>query len=78
MKLTKKQKNCPYCHDPFQSVPLFRGEILLQIVEDGGEYRLMIEGNGDPEDIGFLSYVVDGQVINGCPFCKRPLDGEEE
>ncbi|PWT38590.1 hypothetical protein DKZ34_11760 [Limosilactobacillus reuteri] len=49
MKLTEKQKNCPYCHDPFQSIPLFRGEILLQIVEDVGEYRLMIEGNGDPE-----------------------------
>ena len=78
MKLTEKQKNCEYCHDPFQSIPLFRGEILLQIVEDGGEYRLMIEGNGDPEDIGFLSYIVDGQVISGCPFCKRSLDEEEE
>lgn len=78
MKLTEKQKNCPYCHDPSQSIPLFRGEILLQIVEDGGEYRLMIEGNGDPEDIGFLSYIVDGQVISGCPFCKRSLDEEEE
>ncbi|MCC4325563.1 hypothetical protein LMB33_03840 [Limosilactobacillus reuteri] len=78
MKLTEKQKNCPYCHKPFQSIPLFDGAVLLQIVEDGGEYRLMIKGNGDPEDIGFLSYIVDGQVISGCPFCKRSLDEEEE
>ena len=78
MKLTEKQKNCKHCHYPFQSVPLFRWEILLQIVEDGGEYRLMVEGNGDPEDIGYLSYIVDGRVISGCPFCGRPLNEEPD
>lgn len=78
MKLTEKQEICPYCHEPFQSVPLFSGAVLLQIEEDGGEYTLNIEGNGEPEDIGILSSVTDGQVINGCPFCRRPLNEEEE
>ncbi|MCC4477432.1 hypothetical protein LMB76_04265 [Limosilactobacillus reuteri] len=78
MKLTVKQKNCPYCHKPFQSIPLFNGEVLLRIEEDGGEYSLMVEGNGDPEDVGILSMVTDGQLINGCPFCRRPLNEEEE
>ncbi|MGN1282710.1 MAG: hypothetical protein ACI4UB_02700 [Limosilactobacillus sp.] len=76
MKLTKQQKNCPYCHEPFQSIPLFNGAILLRIDEDGGVYRLMVEGTGDPEDIGILSQVTEGRVINGCPFCNRPLDEE--
>lgn len=77
MKLTKQQENCQYCHDPFQSVPLFNGMVLLRIEEDGGEYVLNVEGNGDTEDIGILASVTDGQVINGCSFCRRPLNEEE-
>ncbi len=78
MKLTEKQKNCPYCHDPFPSVPLFGGNILLRIAEDGGEYVFNVECNGDPEDVGILSFATDGQAIIGCPFCRRPLNEEEE
>ena len=78
MKITEKQKNCPYCHKPFQSIPLFDSAVLLRIEEDGGEYSLMVEGNGDPEDVGILSMVTDGQLINGCPFCGRPLNEEED
>lgn len=30
------------------------------------------------EEAGVLSMVTDGQLINGCPFCGRPLNEEEE
>lgn len=73
MKLTEKQKNCPYCHgkdlintlhDDWRAEP---GDNLLgQAVHIEGNY-LVVEEN-----------TTESKWINFCPICGRQLDEDDE
>lgn len=65
MRLTEKQKNCPYCsHDI---------EVMVPIVEDSSDF-LAIENDGT------VAFGDDGAVaqyerlFNFCPMCGRELN----
>lgn len=69
MKLTEKQKNCPYCHEK---------DNLLQTNDERPVDGDLVYINGN----GYLNSETDlGHVyrkINYCPMCGRPLNEEEE
>lgn len=70
MKLTEKQKNCPYCHGRKDIINTLRyggaGSILGQIVRIEDD-RLVVEEE-----------TIESKKINWCPMCKRQLNEEEE
>lgn len=75
MKLTEKQKNCPYCHKPYKP-------FNSTGVGPAG-------GFGFREYVGVSNVLGDGlitettlEIINvlkvpNCPFCGRPLNEED-
>lgn len=92
MKLTEKQKNCPYCHLDEDMKYMTEEEGVLQSEEDLAngpsviELRI-VEGNkieatawwwgGEYGDFKDERYPIT-QNINYCPMCGRPLNEEEE
>lgn len=73
MKLTEKQKNCPYCH---------RGRNLINTLHYEYPHNL------GPQ-LGQAVHIEDNRLvveedtcemrkINYCPICGRPLNGKEE
>lgn len=64
MKITEKQKHCPYCHDHCD---------LLQIEHTNTVDQIDVYIAGD--DLRLDSYFSGGDVahINYCPMCGRPL-----
>ncbi len=65
MKLTEKQKNCPYCsHDL---------EVMVPIVEDSESF-LAIENDGTVAfgDDGAVTHY--DRLLNFCPMCGRELN----
>lgn len=78
MKLTEKQKNCPYCHDDKhdETKPIW-------VEDDWGEEKIYIESDGTIsadylDDCTPSSMWSDPHTINYCPMCGRPLSEEEE
>lgn len=77
MKLTEKQKNCPYCQneDPDDN---------LAIYGESGSERIAIGSTGDLEvDEGSWIfkenfYEYRDNLLKYCPMCGRPLNEEEE
>jgi len=67
MKLTKQQKNCPYCHGT--NPDYFPGEFGWVGVIREFDKRLIAVG---PDKDAFITN------INFCPQCGRPLNEEEE
>lgn len=68
MKLTKEQKNCPYCQEPKMTF----------IGEDGTLYQVSEDAFATPK----LITITNGQThiveIEYCPMCGRPLNEEEK
>lgn len=72
MKLTKKQKNCPYCHGLMDLLPgLPDNPSSYTTIEQGntGKYAEFIYKDGK------LEYLIE---IDYCPKCGRPLNEEAE
>lgn len=72
MKLTEKQKNCPYCHD--------MKRIRDALIYEHSRQILMLEDNSLTYTLVFPKeqiYEVQ-QYIRYCPMCGRPLNEEEE
>ena len=65
MKLTKKQKNCPYCSPD--------KKVMMLIIAGGGDF-LSIENNGTVVfgDDGAVSCYE--HLLNFCPICGRELN----
>lgn len=89
MKLTEKQKNCPYCH-PYSGIP---GDDAQEFDDRGDEdnYRngwgidLYITQGNQLVVMASAGYFGDYYIekhpfnrINFCPMCGRPLNEEEE
>ena len=72
MKLTEKQKNCPYCHG-FKRI---RDALIYQ----HSRQILMLESNS----LTYTLVLPKGRIyevqqyIRYCPMCGRPLNEEEE
>ena len=66
MQLTKKQKNCSYCHSGwFDGKSGWQGAEVLYSIDNDGALQTFINGvYGYCEGIKF------------CPFCGRPLSEE--
>lgn len=72
MKLTEKQKNCPYCHKEFKSWRSHKSTGISKIVKENNQWQIYtIDEHGD----WYEDMVVD---IECCPKCGRPLNEEEE
>lgn len=75
MKLTEKQKNCPYCHGDRDAV--------LEAWDLRGTFELRVESDGYAE-IGLyhsssdMHEVIANGIFRFCPKCGRPLNEEEE
>lgn len=74
MKLTEKQKNCPYCH----------GNPLMYYDYGDDSNKIWIDSNGKLQQLTWsASYLAvdtdpeDGMQLNYCPMCGRPLNEEE-
>lgn len=90
MRLTEKQKNCPYCHIDKD------GAIKLIINAENEEDYIMNSDSlsvyVDGEKLAYDAYVARGDFdantldsefcglakISYCPMCGRPLNEEEE
>lgn len=71
MKLTKEQKNCPYCHydEPSYNQPIF----------EDSDKDLAIGASGDVEiDDGNSICLYCPDAFNYCPMCRQPLNKEED
>lgn len=77
MKITEKQKNCPYCHTPFKKWDDgLWDEATWQIdsyTDIGGKHYELL-GMGYVPDADTVANLP--AEINYCPKCGRPL-GEE-
>ena len=87
-KLTEKQKNCQYCHEPYIKIPVIKGAYgyddaykRLFIYPDDPA-RVVFEGiYGEPYPRSTDERKVQQlciSLIYYCPMCGRPLNEEEE
>lgn len=72
MKLTEQQKNCPYCHKPYKSF-VSTGTVPSSGLSVGvsnvlGEVPIAEDALG----------ISNALKVPYCPFCRRPLNEEEE
>lgn len=72
MKLTEKQKNCPYCHEPYSKVYDPDVPVFIECDDDGTIQPYLIIDYSDPEN-GDLAYTCGNVEISYCPFCGREL-----
>lgn len=83
MHLTEQQKNCPYCHYPWEKIPV-RGleeddeSSCYEQYETNGFHRL-IKTTNILRDCGFAPWIV---FVNDrpkfCEQCGRPLWQEDD
>lgn len=84
MKLTEKQKNCPYCHEPYKRMPVIKGDYgyddaykRLFIYPDDPA-RIVFEGiYGEPYPRSTDERKVQQlfiSLIYYCPMCGRSLN----
>lgn len=74
MKLTKKQKNCPYCHKPYK--PFISAGREVSFSEDlylVGVSNVLGEGPIRETTLGIINVL----KVPYCPFCGRPLNEED-
>lgn len=72
MKLTGKQKNCPYCHGMKRIQDRLIYETrrdILALKDNSLEYTLVLPGHKEYEAQAYVEY---------CPMCGRYLLNEEE
>ncbi len=72
MKLTKKQKNCPYCHGMKRMQDRLIYETrrdILALKDNSLEYTLVLPNHKKYEAQAYIAY---------CPMCGRPLNEEEK
>lgn len=72
MKLTERQKNCPYCHEPYKTNYDTDVPVSLECDDDGTIQPYLIIDYSDPEN-GDLAYTRGNVGISYCPFCGRKL-----
>lgn len=77
MRLTKKQRNCPYCHsdDPDDNRSIFERDDEYLAIGGTGDVEID-EGNGFIPEENFYFY--EENLFKFCPMCGRPLNEEEE
>lgn len=85
MKLTEKQRNCPYCHvvSDRPCYPIFDGYLINDVTGKKTEITVL----KDPESPIFspcleeinceTEYDNSTPVMNYCPMCGRSLCGED-
>lgn len=72
MKLTEKQKNCPYCHGAkrIRDTLIYQHSRQIIMLENNSlTYTLVLPKNSVYEAQQYICY---------CPMCGRPLNEEEE
>ncbi|WP_123799454.1 hypothetical protein [Limosilactobacillus fermentum] len=82
MKLTEKQKNCPYCHSEKPLFSIECDEIVGYIANYLDSQQFTVTYDFSPEAItdeelvnapfGYCKYAIDY-----CPMCGRPLNEED-
>lgn len=83
MKLTEKQKNCPYCHYPWEKIIIKNLEgddedLYFERYETNEPYKL-IKTINVLRSFDFEPWVI--MIDNNpkcCEMCGRPLNDEEE
>lgn len=77
MKLTKKQKNCPYCHKPYK--PFNSTGVGPGPVDDFGfsEYVGVSNVLGEGQITETTLEIINVLKVPNCPFCGRQLNEED-
>ena len=86
MRLTKKQRSCPYCHVFLSkpTLPIFDGELVNE--KDGRKTEVTVIKDPDlPAFVAILEntnysteYDRTTPRASFCPMCGRPLNEESE
>ena len=80
MKLTEKQKNCPYCHDGDNANDLLSlkysnyADSDVDVFIEDGQLLCDVDVGIDNRDDYFYKKI----DINYCPMCGRLMNKEEE
>ncbi len=77
MKLTEKQKHCPYCHVPHKPF-LSTGIELANGLNESPYYETVSNFISEGPIIETAAGMINVLNVPNCPFCKRPLNEEEE
>ncbi|WP_124031984.1 hypothetical protein [Limosilactobacillus vaginalis] len=78
MKLTEKQKNCPYCHVPYKPFISTGKEKAIDLTNDSPIYVGVSNVLGKGPITETTYGVINVLKVPNCPFCGRPLNEEEE
>lgn len=78
MKLTEKQKNCPYCHPPYKPFTSTGKEMSIDLENSSPIYVGVSNILGEGPITETLCGVVNVLKLPRCPFCIRDLRSEEE
>lgn len=74
MKLTEKQKNCPYCHKPYKPfISAGRGVSFSEGLYHVGVSNVLGEGPILETTLDIINVL----KVPNCPFCERPLNEED-
>lgn len=73
MKLTEKQKNCPYCHKPYKPF-VSTGAEPANGSSDVGVSNVLGEVPIAEDALGIINVL----KVPNCPFCRRSLNEREE
>lgn len=83
MKLTEKQKNCPYCHANKEATKEYY-KVRPDVAKDGMSFGKILNSwcnsiGYDGQTYYFCSFGnVYGCLINYCPLCGRSLSDEND
>ena len=83
MKLTEKQKSCPFCHYPWEKIPIDNLEdddeaFYFERYETNGPHKLMKTINVLRNDDILPWLIAIKRRPKYCEMCGRPLNEEEE
>lgn len=77
MKLTEKQKNCPYCHPPYKPFTSTGKEMSIDLENSSPIYVGVSNILGEGPITETLCGVVNVLKLPRCPFCIRDLRSDE-
>ena len=77
MKLTEKQKNCPYCHKPYKPF-VSTGTEPANGLSESSYYVVVSNVLGEVPIAEDALGIINVLKVPNCPFCRRPLNEEEE